>query len=112
MFELALKQFIAAVIPQEQVVAKFPAVRRDIAVIVDQTVTAATILQIVRQTAAVKIHIFDVYQGPGVAPGKKSIALGLILQNFYRTLVDAEVTALIDKIVAALNKEVNAVLRT
>jgi phenylalanyl-tRNA synthetase beta chain len=56
-------------------------------------------------------YIFDVYTGEGVASGRKSIALGLILQELSRTLNDKEVDEIINKVISQLEKDVNASLR-
>jgi phenylalanyl-tRNA synthetase beta chain len=55
--------------------------------------------------------VFDVYEGPGVEAGQKSLALGLIFQDFSRTLEDADINAHVDTIVQLLEKQTGGVLR-
>ena len=56
-------------------------------------------------------YLFDVYTGKGIPEGQKSVALSLILQDFSRTLEDAEINRIVDAVVASLKEDVGAVLR-
>jgi len=114
LFELDLDELVHAKIAKENALSKFPSIRRDIALIIDQAVPSRKIIDIVIQAAGkllVKCVIFDVYQGTGIEEGKKSVALGLILQHVSRTLTDAEVNSVMETVINSLKKEVNAVLR-
>jgi len=94
--------------------SKFPVVRRDIAVIVDDAVSAQDICESVRQSAGThlsKLQLFDVYRGKGIDSGKKSLALGLTLQSFSRTLTDEEVDDAVSGVVGELKERFGATLR-
>ncbi|HEX9660481.1 MAG TPA: phenylalanine--tRNA ligase subunit beta, partial [Rhodothermales bacterium] len=93
-------------------VSRFPAVVRDLAVVVDQEVTAASILETVKAVSTMlsSTEIFDVYRGTEIGAGKKSVAFSLSFRA-GRTLTDQEVDALIDQIVASLSSKWNAQLR-
>ncbi|MCL6415476.1 phenylalanine--tRNA ligase subunit beta [Aestuariirhabdus sp. Z084] len=94
--------------------SKYPEVRRDLAVIVDQEVNAADLKSVVRETAGdwlINLRLFDVYQGKGIDPHRKSLALGLTLQHPSRTLTDDEVNEIFTKVVSALEERFNATLR-
>ncbi|MHB1565120.1 MAG: phenylalanine--tRNA ligase subunit beta [Acidiferrobacter sp.] len=93
---------------------RFPAVRRDLAVVVDHQVAAADVLRSVRATAGellVELVLFDVYQGKGLDLGKKSLAMGLTLQDFSRTLNDEVVEDIMARTVSALEAGYGARLR-
>ena len=95
--------------------SKFPAIRRDIAIIIDKAIKYDTIRQsVVSQTKGLlhDICVFDLYEGEPIEAGKKSIALNLTFLNDSRTLVEEEVNTAVEKIIAMLKKEFNATLRT
>ena len=113
-FELALSALRQARVPFFQGLSRFPSVRRDIALVVDASVSHEQLVNCVRQQAPdflVDIITFDVYSGERLEKGKKSIALGLILQHASRTLEDTEVDSAIDAMVAASTELLGAVLR-
>lgn len=94
--------------------SKFPAIRRDISFIVTQAVTAQQILDKVREVAGdllADLCLFDVYQGKGVETGFRSLALGLIWQHPERTLVDDQVNAQMERVIAALKQNFDISLR-
>ncbi len=94
--------------------SRFPEVRRDIAILVDESIPVATILLEIEEKSSnllKETQLFDVYQGEGVSDGIKSVAFGLILQDFSRTLTDSEVDAEIENIVSTLNQKFAATLR-
>ncbi len=94
--------------------SRFPSVRRDIALVVAQEVTAGALLETVRTTAGALLQdlvLFDVYQGEGLDSGKKSLALSLTLQDFSRTLTDEVVDKTIAHVVSALEAAHRARLR-
>jgi phenylalanyl-tRNA synthetase beta chain len=92
----------------------FQPVQRDFAFVVDRAVKAADIVR-AAQSADRKlitgITVFDVYEGQGIAPGKKSIAIAVTLQPRERTMTDAEIEALAAKIVAEVGRRTGGVLR-
>ena len=88
---------------------------RDFAFVVDQATPAGDLVRAVQSAERQLIagaHVFDVYEGPGVAAGKKSVAVEVTIQPREKTLEDAEIEALSAKIVAAASKAVGAVLRS
>jgi phenylalanyl-tRNA synthetase beta chain len=114
MFELSLSRVSTVKVPKYAELSKYPAIRRDLALLVDEGVTAAQVVDAVTELAIPEIqdlYIFDVYTGEGVASGLKSIALGLILQDLSRTLNDKEVEEIIIKVVSRLENYIGASLR-
>ena len=95
-------------------VAKFPAVSRDLALLVDNSVEFAQIEQIARQTEKKllkKVELFDVYEGDKLPVGKKSYAVNFILQDEEKTMGDKQIDAIMQKLIANLKKQLNAELR-
>ena len=95
-------------------IPRFPAIRRDLAMVVDEAVTAAQILRAVADAADRTVQncrIFDVYRGQGIEKGRKSVALALILRHFSRTLHHEDVEKAIGAITRALADKLNADLR-
>lgn len=114
LFELALDAITQAAAVQFERPSKFPEIRRDIAVIVDENVLGGDLINNIRKSADTIVRdvtIFDVYQGKGIDSGRKSIAIGLILQHPSRTLVDQEVDDIVRTIVSGLEKDFSAKLR-
>ncbi|MFK4565785.1 phenylalanine--tRNA ligase subunit beta [Enterococcus sp. UD-01] len=86
-------------------VSKFPAVSRDIALLVDETVTNQELVQVIQANAGKflqSVHLFDVYQGENIAEGKKSMAYSLTFVNAEATLVDEEINQSMTKVEKAL----------
>ncbi|MCF1428036.1 MAG: phenylalanine--tRNA ligase subunit beta [Shewanella sp.] len=113
-FELELGALLQANLPKAQVVSKFPSNRRDIAVVVDEQVAAGDVIKLIRKVGEnqlVGLNLFDVYQGKGVEPGKKSLAIALTLQDSARTLEEKDIAEKVEAVVAALKAEFNASLR-
>jgi len=113
-FELDLGSVCGKKVPKFNVLSKFPEVRRDISLLVSEKLSVSAIKEcIVRAGSEVlkDVIVFDIYAGKGVSPGLKSVALGLILQDFSRTLIDDDVDQEMQKIVSSLEKELNATLR-
>ncbi|MEH6463655.1 MAG: phenylalanine--tRNA ligase subunit beta [Shewanella psychromarinicola] len=113
-FELELDALLHARLPLAQAVSKFPANRRDIALVVDEAVSATDVMNLIRKVGEnqlVGLNLFDVYQGKGVEPGKKSLAIALTLQDTTRTLEDKDITETMVAVVSALKTEFNASLR-
>ncbi|MDA8962128.1 phenylalanine--tRNA ligase subunit beta, partial [Congregibacter sp.] len=112
--ELDLELLSAAVIPTFAPVSRYPALRRDVAVVVDKTVTAGELLANVRANAGVylqDLRLFDVYEGKGIDPARKSVALGLTFQDHSRTLDDNEVNKCIQQVIDSLKENYQAELR-
>jgi len=100
--------------PQHREISRFPQVRRDIAVVVDESVALSALADRVLSTASTllqSLRVFDVYRGAGIESGRKSVALGLIFQDISRTLTDDDVERLMASIVADLRESLNAKIR-
>ncbi len=114
LFELEIDAISDKKVALSVAMSRFPEVRRDIAIIVDQKVTASALRQCIRNAAndaLQNLKLFDVYQGKGIDPTRKSIALGLTFQHASRTLTDDEINDSMGKIVASLEAEFGASLR-
>jgi phenylalanyl-tRNA synthetase beta chain len=109
--------FVAALAvekPQHREISRFPQVRRDIAVVVDETVSLSALADRVLSSASTLLHslrVFDVYRGTGIESGRKSVALGLIFQDISRTLTDDDVDRLMAAVVTDLRESLNAKIR-
>ncbi|MBV9904938.1 MAG: phenylalanine--tRNA ligase subunit beta, partial [Alphaproteobacteria bacterium] len=93
----------------------YQAIERDFAFVVESKVTADEVLRAVKgadRTLIESAAIFDVYEGKGVPEGKKSLAVTVRIQPKDKTLTDAEIDAIVAKIVAAVTKATGASLRT
>ncbi|MBM7454651.1 phenylalanyl-tRNA synthetase beta chain [Oceanisphaera litoralis] len=113
-FEIELAALTERRVPEAADVSRFPANRRDLALVVDQSVAAGDILDLARKVGGdqlVGLNLFDVYQGQGIADDKKSLALGLVLQDTHRTLEEKEIADTVARIVSALSDEFSASLR-
>jgi len=113
-FELKLDAVLARDIASFTPLSRFPSNRRDIAVIVNQDISADDLLICVRGAAGKllkQVDIFDIYQGEAIDLGRKSVAMGLTLQDFSRTLTDADIEQVIANVIAALINQYDASLR-
>ncbi|UAW99799.1 phenylalanine--tRNA ligase subunit beta [Halopseudomonas nanhaiensis] len=113
-FELTLSAITEGRLPVFRELSRFPEVRRDIAVLVDQSVAAEDLLATIRDVAGenlTNLRLFDVYAGKGIDPNRKSLAIGLTMQHSSRTLTDDEVNAVMDKVLTSLEQGFNATLR-
>ncbi len=114
LFELNLDVVQTAEIPAATELSRYPEVSRDLALVIDESISSGDISRLVRENAGeflVGLRIFDVYQGDAVAKGKKSVALGLTWQHPSRTLSDEEINTIISSCVNALQEQFNANLR-
>ncbi|MDO8270806.1 MAG: phenylalanine--tRNA ligase subunit beta [Gammaproteobacteria bacterium] len=114
LFELDIESLQRAEIPKIKELSRYPEVNRDLAIVVDVEVSAAQILDNVRESAGeslADLRIFDVYQGDAVEKTKKSIALGLTLQHPSRTLSEDDINEIINRCVKGLDAKFNAKLR-
>ena len=97
-----------------QEISKHPAVSRDLALLVDQSVEFAQIEQIARQSEKKllqRVELFDVYEGKNLPAGKKSYAVNFILQDTEKTMNDKQIDAIMQKLIANLKKQLQAELR-
>ncbi len=114
MFEINQKALETGFLPSFQDISKYPAVRRDISVVLNDKITMADIENAIVELSPEyleKTVVFDVYRGENVAIGLKSIALGLILQNKSRTLSEGEVGSSVASIIKVLEEKFSATLR-
>jgi phenylalanyl-tRNA synthetase beta chain len=114
LFELETDVSFAAKPSNFKKISKFPGLRRDLAVVVDEAVPLAALQENVTVSASgllSELRVFDVYRGPGVDSGRKSIALGLILQDSSRTLTDEDADAVVTAVIARLRDELSASIR-
>ena len=95
-------------------ISKFPAVSRDLALLVDQSVEFAAIEKIAYATEKKlleKVELFDVYEGKNLEAGKKSYAVNFVLQDETKTMSDKQTDAIMGKLIANLEKQLGAKLR-
>ena len=112
--EIALSAVSGAQLPEFKELSKFPEVRRDLAIIVDKSVQSAALMENVRSAAGVyltDLRLFDVYEGKGIDPKRKSLALGLTFRDQSRTLSDEDVNLAMDQVIDSLGKNYKAELR-
>jgi len=112
-FELAMAP-LQRTVPRMQEISRYPAIRRDLAVVIDETVPVASVLAAAREAAGESLkdlEIFDIYRGAGVDSGRKSVALSLILQDSSRTLTDEDVDMVMKRVASRLQKSLGAQLR-
>ncbi len=114
LFELDAEKSLSSSAPVAAPISKYPAIRRDIAVIVDDKIYADQIVNAVAATSPKLIQdvrIFDIYKGAGIEAGRKSVAIGLILQETSRTLTDDDADIVTAAAVKKLEDQFAAVLR-
>ena len=93
---------------------RFPAVTRDLALVCDEALTVGQLERCITAAAGKllqKINLFDIYRGPGIAAGKKSVAFSLELRAEDRTLTDEDSTGVVERVLDKLKNELNVVLR-
>jgi len=113
-FEIGQEAVQQIGLPLARPVARFPVVRRDLAVVVDDSVSAQQLLETLNAACPAhvdRIGIFDVYRGPGVGPGKKSLAILVLMQDTARTLTDAEIDTTVADLLRELQNRFKATLR-
>jgi phenylalanyl-tRNA synthetase beta chain len=114
LFELDFDAALAVKRASYEEISRFPQVRRDLAIVVDESVTLSSLAERVTLAASTllrDLRIFDVYRGPGLEKGRKSVAVGLIFQDISRTLTDDDVERLMASVVADLRENLNARIR-
>ncbi|WP_214510658.1 phenylalanine--tRNA ligase subunit beta [Pseudomonas brassicacearum] len=113
-FELVLAEVALGKMPKFQELSRFPEVRRDLALLADRDVASSAVLEVIRENAGewlTDLRLFDVYQGKGIDPHRKSLAVGLTWQHPSRTLNDDEVNTATQNILTSLETRLNATLR-
>jgi phenylalanyl-tRNA synthetase beta chain len=114
LFELDIASAFVCKQLKYQKVSKFPSVRRDLAIVVDESVPLAVLQENVTVSASgllSELRVFDVYRGPSIETGRKSVALGLILQDSSRTLTDVDADAVVTAVAARLRDVLSATIR-
>lgn len=114
LFELDVAPLLERTLVQYSEVGKFPPVRRDIAVLVDEKVKVQDLLDTMRATKIPLVSdmaLFDIYRGKGIAEGKKSLAFLVLMQDTQKTLTDAEADEVMAKLLDAVAKKHHAELR-
>ena len=96
-----------------QGIVKYPAVPRDFAFVMREDILVGDVLKTIQKVdkKIEKVELFDIYQGAGVLPGMKSVAISVILRDKNKTLVEKEIVDISNKIVAKVEKDYGAVLR-
>jgi phenylalanyl-tRNA synthetase beta chain len=115
LFEIDWAALAERGLPQYRTVSRFPAVRRDLAVVVEGSLAVGDILgaaQGALPALVTELALFDVYQGKGVPEGKKSLAFKMLLQDTEKTLTDAEIENTVSEVLAFLSQRFGAELRS
>jgi phenylalanyl-tRNA synthetase beta chain len=113
-FELDLEAIQARTLPQATPLSAFPAMRRDLALVVPEALAWAELEACLRRAVGSRLAdvvLFDQYRGPGLETGAKSLAMGLILQDVSRTLTDLDADQAVQAALAAATAELGARLR-
>ncbi|MEO8717398.1 MAG: phenylalanine--tRNA ligase subunit beta [Burkholderiales bacterium] len=113
-FELDVAALLEAPLPRPEVLSRFPPVTRDIAMLVNTDIAVQALLDaIAGETPAIvqEVHLFDLYQGPNLPPGKKSVAFRVVMQDTERTLTDAEADSARDALISLWGRRFAATLR-
>jgi phenylalanyl-tRNA synthetase beta chain len=106
-FEVDQIALLQVGLPKAVEVSRFPLVRRDIAVVVDEDIAAQNLLRVMRAESlpnVVELAIFDLYRGKGVAEGKKSLAFRVLMQDTQKTLTDIEIEQSMLRLVTVLQQ--------
>ena len=110
-FEIAVSALLKRRVQQFVSFSHFPATRRDIALLLDEEVTADNVEQLARENLGSLLEdfrIFDLYDGEGIEEGKKSLAIGLTLRDLKKTLKETEVTEVVDNLVREFSSKLGA----
>ncbi|MEJ2058885.1 MAG: phenylalanine--tRNA ligase subunit beta [Gammaproteobacteria bacterium] len=114
LFELDLDTFDVGQVPAFAPLSRYPAIRRDLAIVVDEKVSYAQLRDAIQAESIPELqdfYVFDVYRGEGVPNGRKSFAFSLILQDLSRTLSDEDVETIVSRLISRLGADVGAELR-
>lgn len=113
-FEIETAGLMTSDLPTFKALSKFPSIRRDIALIIDRNISSQQLIDTINSIKSKilqDVFVFDVYTGTEVIKNRKSVALGLILQDFSRTLTDQDVDKIVSDVLILLKKQHNAALR-
>ena len=115
LFELSVAPLLRRELPKHGEISRFPAVRRDLAVVINQDMTAQTLLDAMysaRIANVVEIALFDTYRGKHIDYDKKSLAFRVLMQDNQKTLTDSDVDAVMIRLTTLLQQQFNAQLRS
>ncbi len=115
LFELDCDALLEGRAPRFAGVSRMPAVRRDLAVVVDEKLPAGALLEAIRASVPAcvrQVEVFDLYRGKGVENGQKSLAFRIVMQDTARTLTDAQVEEIVASVRLLLSQKFNALPRT
>lgn len=113
-FELYINSINQTSLPSFQDVSKYPSVRRDIALVIDDEISYQQIKDIIVEEMGeylVNIFVFDKYQGENIGTGKRSLAIGMVLQQDNSTFEDKEVDKLMSKMVLSIKQNLTVEIR-
>jgi phenylalanyl-tRNA synthetase beta chain len=113
-YELYIEKIQKSILPQFHDVSKYPSVRRDLALIVNDDISAQQITNLVASELGenlIETIIFDEYQGDKIELGKRSLAIGLLLQQQNATFEDKDVDKLISKVVSSMKEQLSVEIR-
>ena len=114
LFEMALNEILPRNVVKYAPMSRFPSITRDLAIVVDEEISAESVMKCMKNAAPdylKDLELFDVYMGKGIDSGRKSLALGLTLQDLSRTLTDEDVEQSMENILSTLQQELKATLR-
>ena len=114
LFELSQSVLLERKIPTFNSLSKFPSVRRDLALLLEEQVSFQAVKKCIddcQEKIIKQVMVFDIYRGQGVEQGYKSIALALIMQDATQTLTDSEIDAIVNRVLDALSNKLSAKLR-
>jgi Phenylalanyl-tRNA synthetase beta subunit len=113
-FQLHVKGLSQQITTKYRKLSKYPLVKRDLAVVVDEDIPVDRIVQCIMKSAPetlINLELFDVYHGEGIDLGKKSLAIGLTFQRTSSTLTDEEVEGGLRHILSGIKEELGGELR-
>ena len=114
LFELDQNRLLKKQPPKFKPLSKYPSVRRDMALIIKEDITAGDIINCIKNGSEATLQdvvVFDIYRGKGVEEGSKSVALSLFIQDFSQTLTDSEIDAIFNRVLETLTDTIGAKLR-
>ncbi|TXI19554.1 MAG: phenylalanine--tRNA ligase subunit beta [Nitrosomonas sp.] len=114
LFEMSIDSLIAKPLPTVKTISKFPPVRRDIAIIVNNDISVHSLLAQMhaeKSEIVLDISLFDIYRGKGVESTKKSLAFRVSLQDTAKTLTDEEADSAVTDLIKVLKTKFGAILR-
>jgi len=114
LFELHLTPLYQKDLCEFSEISKYPSVRRDIALILEQSISTDKVLNCIKKSNSdllTDLQLFDLYQGQGIETGKKSFAIGLTFQSFSRNLIESEIDTAMTQILNSLQHDLGAQLR-